>query len=66
MAFILKVWRGNERPRRLNAKIMTELMNYQKPGKPDVIADFIMKWGIWIFFVLAGGFVLGAWLCNLL
>jgi hypothetical protein len=44
---------------------MNELMNYQKPGKPDVIAEFILKWGIWIFFALVGGITLGAWLCNL-
>ena len=46
---------------------MTELMNYQKPGKrPDVIADFILKWGIWIVGSLfATVLIIGAWLWQL-
>ncbi len=62
----MKVGGGMSAPAKINAKIMTELTNYQKPGKPDVIADFIMKWGIWIGGSLfATVLIIGAWLWEL-
>jgi hypothetical protein len=43
---------------------MNDLMTYQKPTeRPDVVADFIMKWGLPIMGVIvAVGLILGAWI----
>ena len=46
---------------------MNDPMTYQKPRiEPDVIADFIMKWGLPIVAVIVSvGLIFGAWIWEL-
>ena len=54
-------------PPLISAEIMTEHMTYQKPTeRPDVVSDFIMKWGLPIMGVIvAVGLIIGAWIWEL-